>query len=104
MVGAAIGKVVAGNGGNDDMPETQATSGLGHAIRFVGFQCVRSGRGDCAKAARAGAAVASNHEGGGALAPAFPMVRAAGALTNSVELEFVQQRARARETFTRRQS
>jgi hypothetical protein len=37
--------------------------------------------------------IAGDHESGGALAPAFPMVGTFGALANGVKLEFIQERA-----------
>ncbi len=76
---------------------------LGHARRFVPFERERLGRADRAKAARARAAVARDHESRRALLPAFPMVRALGAFADRVQLQFVQQPARARETVRRGQ-
>jgi hypothetical protein len=70
-----------------------AAGGFGDAGRFAGVQRERFGGADGAEAAGAGAMVAGDHESGGALAPAFPMVGAFGALANGVELEFIEQGA-----------
>ena len=89
MVRAAVRHVVPGNGGDDDMPEPQAVGGVGHSGRFVRFQGKRFGGCHRAETASTRAAVAADHESGGALAPAFPMIRARGALAHGVEPEFV---------------
>ena len=70
---------------------------------FIGFQRERFGRADGAKAARARAAVARDHERRRAFAPAFPMVRALGAFADGVQLEFVEQRACVRKGIRRGQ-
>ena len=69
------------------MIEVHAFGGFGDAVRFVGFEGEGFGGFDGAEAAGAGAAIASDHEGGGALAPAFPAVGALSFLADGVEFE-----------------
>ena len=104
MFRAAVLQVIARHRRDDDVPQPHPPRRLGHAHRLVGFQRERFGRADRAKAAGARAAVAGDHEGGRAFAPAFPMVRAFGAFADGVQLQFVKQRARAREAVRGRQS
>ena len=61
--------------------------GLGDALRFIGFERVGFGGFDRAEAAGAGAFFPGDHEGGGAMAPAFPTVRALGLLADGDQLE-----------------
>ena len=68
---AAVLEVVAGDGGDDDVLEAHPADGLGDALGFVVLQGEGLGRADRAEAAGARAAVARDHEGGRALAPAF---------------------------------
>ena len=82
MFRAAVLQIIACHSGNDD----------------VGFERERFGGADRAKAARTSAAVARNHERRRAFAPAFPMVRALRAFADGVQLQLVEQAARARET------
>jgi hypothetical protein len=93
VAGAAIGQIVAGDGGDDNVFEVEAAGGFGDAGRLVRFEGEWFGGGDGAESAGAGAMIAGDHESGGGLAPAFPMVGAFGALANGVELEFLQERA-----------
>ena len=103
MLRAAVRHVVAGDGGDDDVFQFHPACGLGHAERLIGFERERFGRGHGAKAAGARAAVAGNHERRRAFAPAFPMVRALGALADRVQLEFAEQVARLRKRVGRGQ-
>ena len=102
MIGAAVGQVIASHGGDDDMLELHAPRRFGDTRGFVPFKWKRLGRVYSAEAACAGAAVAGDHESGGAFAPAFPVVRAARAFANGVQLQFVKQGARARKTVLSR--
>ena len=103
MFRAAVGEVVAGDGGDDDVLEFEALRGGGDAGGFVGFEGEGFRGGDGAEAAGARAAVAGDHEGGGAAAPAFPMVRALGAFADGVEVEVREEIARGDEAARSRQ-
>ena len=92
MLGAAIGEIVSGNSGDDDVFEFKAASGFGDAGGFIGFESERASGGDGAEVAGAGATIAGNHEGGGAFAPALPMIGTTGALTDGVEVQFIEER------------
>jgi hypothetical protein len=91
VVGAAVGKVIAGDGGDDDMAELEAGDGFGDPSGLVGFEGEGFGGGNGAEAARAGAAIAGDHEGGGGAAPAFPVVGATGAFADGMEAEFIEE-------------
>ena len=77
--------------------------GFSDALRFIGFQREWFGRSDCAKSARAGATITGDHESSGALAPAFPAVRALRALANCVQPQIGNQRFSRKENRIRRQ-
>ena len=94
VFGSAVLEIVAGHGGDDDVLEPHPAGGLCDARGFVGVQGQGLESRHGAEAAGAGATVAGDHEGRGAPAPTFPMVRAFGAFADGVELQFVQQRAR----------
>ena len=83
----SVAEIVAGDGGDYDVAEAHAAGGFGDALRFVGFEGVGLGGFDGAETAGAGAFFAGNHEGGGALAPAFPAVRALGLLANGHQFQ-----------------
>ena len=68
--------------------------GLRDASRFVKFERKRFCCGDRAEMTSPRATIAGDHEGGGAFAPALPMIWAAGTLANGVELQLVQQSSR----------
>ena len=67
------------------------------------FQRERFRRGDGAKSARPRATVTRDHEGGRALAPAFPAVRALRALANRVQPQIGNERFGGKENGVRRQ-
>lgn len=91
MLGSTVFKVVAGDGGDNDVLEVHAAGGFGDAGWFIGFEGVRSGGFYGAEAAGAGALVTGDHESGGALAPAFPTVGALGLLADGHQLEICDQ-------------
>jgi hypothetical protein len=90
MIGAAVGEVIAGNGRDDDVAQAHPTGGLGEAGRFFGVEWQGFGGGDSAESAGTSAVIAGDHEGGGALAPAFPMVGATGAFADRMKLKFTE--------------
>ncbi len=69
------------------MFEVHALRRLGDAVWFVGFEGVRFCGFYGAEAAGAGAFVASDHESGGSLAPAFPAVGALRFFADGDEFE-----------------
>ena len=87
MLGAAIPEVIPGDGGNDDMAELHPAGRLRHAERFVRLEGIGLGGLHRAEAAGTGAFLTRDHEGGGALAPAFPAVRALGLLADGHQLQ-----------------
>lgn len=86
MIRAPIGKVVAGDAGDDDMLEAEAERSLCDPFGFV----IRKGFGmasfNGAKAAGPGADTAENHESGGLSRPAFTAVGALGFRADRFEL------------------
>jgi hypothetical protein len=90
MAGSAITEIIARNRSDDHVLKAHPAGGLSDARRFISLEREGPGGGDSAEMAGASAAVAGDHEGRRALAPTFPVVRAAGALTNGVQLQFVQ--------------
>ncbi len=103
VVRAAVRHVIASHGGDDDVVQAEALRGLGHALRLVRFEGEGLRRLHRAKTAGAGAAVARDHEGGRALAPAFPAVRALGLLAHGVQFEVGDERLGAPENRIARQ-
>jgi hypothetical protein len=93
MISAAVFQIIARDGGDDDVIEFHAAGGFGDAHRFVGFEREGLGGFDGAEGAGARAVVAGDHEGGGAFAPAFPVVGAFGAFADGVEAEIVEEGA-----------
>lgn len=75
---ALVGEVVAGNGGDDDVPQGEALDGFGKALRLVGGDGVGPGCVNGTEVAPAGAAIAEDHEGGVAMRPALAQIGAAG--------------------------
>ena len=84
VFGATIAKIIAGDGGDNDMFQAHPGDGFGDSCWFIGFEGEGFGGGDGTEATGSGAAVASDHEGGGACAPAFPAVWALGFLADGV--------------------
>ena len=92
MSRAAVGDVVAVDGGDDDVLQLHLLGRLGDAQRLqrVG-RCVRPAGVHVAVAARARAGVAEDLEGRRAAAPALGDVGAARLLADGVELQPVQE-------------
>ena len=97
VFGSPILEVIPGHGRDHHVLETHATGGLGHSLRLVLFQCQRFGGRHRAESAGASAAIAGDHEGRRALAPALPMIGALGTFAHRVETQAIEQRARGRE-------
>ena len=84
--GAAVGDVVAVDGGDDGVVEAERFDGLREADGFERVDRVGPAGVDRAEAAGAGAGVAQDHEGGGAGVVALADVRTARFLADGVEL------------------
>ena len=87
VLGAAVGQVVAGDGGDDDVPQAQAMAGLGQSVGLVEGDGLGMPAIDRTEAARAGADVAQDHERGGSPGPAFRAIRASGTFADRLEPE-----------------
>ena len=85
VLGAAVGRVVAGHRRDHDVPQAQPGAGLGQPVGLVD----RNGLGLAplhrAEAARAGADLAQDHERRRPAGPAFRAVRATAALADRLE-------------------
>ena len=95
VAGAAVGEVVAVDRGDDGVAQPHGGHRLGDVVGLVDVDPGRrSPRGDGAEPAAAGADVAQDHEGGGAvLPPTLVDVGAAGLLADGVEVEAVDEAA-----------
>src|SRR5215217_5011546 len=85
--GPAVLQLVAVHARYDGVLEAHLFGGVGHAPRFVEVELRRLAGEDGAEAAGAGADVAQDHEGRGAVVPALADVRAARLLADGVEVE-----------------
>ena len=85
--GAAVGQVVARHASDDRVLEAERAHRLGHPGRLVRVAGLGSAGVDQAEAAGPGAALAEDHERGGAVGPALVDVRAARLLAHRVQLE-----------------
>ena len=94
--GAAVGQFVAGDAGDDAVPQAHLRDGLGDARGLAEVELGRPAGLDRAEVAGARADVAEDHHGGGAARPALAEVRALRALADRVELVVVHQLARGR--------
>ena len=82
---AAVVQVVAGDGGEDDVTQAEPSRRLRDAVRLAGIRRLRPGRGHRAVSAPPRAAIAEEHEGGGAAREAIPQVGAARLLADGIE-------------------
>ena len=71
MARAFVRQVVACDGGDDDVPQSQALDGLGEALRLVRGDRIGPSCVDGTEMAPAGATIAEYHEGGMAMRPAL---------------------------------
>lgn len=85
MGGAAVGQVVAIDGGDNGVAEAQGADGLGHFERLVGVEGEGAAGAGVAEFTGAGTDVACDEEGGGATVPAFAEVGASAAFADGVE-------------------
>ena len=90
MPAATVAQVVAVNTGDDHVFEFERRDGFGQVQWLIRIQWVWPAVAHVAKRAAAGALVAHDHEGRGALAKAFANVRATGFFTHGVELVLAQ--------------
>jgi hypothetical protein len=84
-LGATVFQLVAVDARYDGVLEAHLFSGVGHAPGLVEVELGRLACEDGAEAAGAGADVAKDHEGRGAVVPALADVRAAGLLADRVQ-------------------
>jgi hypothetical protein len=83
----AVGDVVTGHARDHGVGQAHAGHRLGHPAGLLGVERERPAGVDQAEAAGPGAAVAQDHEGGGAVGPALVDVGAAGLLADGVQLQ-----------------
>lgn len=83
--GAAVGEVVAVDGGDDDVLEAEASEGFGDSSGFVAVGGWGLAGLDVTKSACSGAGVAQDHDGGDASVPAFADVWACCFFADGVE-------------------
>lgn len=86
---AAVFAVVAIDAGDDGVLEAEGSDGFGDAAGLIEIDGEGGSFLNGAETAAAGADVAEDHEGGGAVVPAFADVGAGGGFANGVELEAV---------------
>ena len=88
---AAIGQIIASNGGDHNVFQSQAKCGFSNPRRFVALERLRFTSRHGAEPARASAHVAEDHEGGRFLRVALHAVRAFGVIANSFQSQLVEQ-------------
>src|SRR5262245_39599160 len=99
MKGAAVGQLVDVDAGNDRVADCQPPNRFADVARFVGVQARRFAFWHRAESAMPSADVAEDHEGCGALTPAFEDVRAARLLTDGMQAQVGDHAAHALEAF-----
>ena len=87
--GAAVGELVAVDGGDHAVFQFHEGDGFTDAAGLVEVEDGGASGGDVAEAAGAGADVAEDHDGGGAAGPAFAHVGAHGGFADGVEFVLV---------------
>ena len=85
MRGAAVGKVVAIDRGDDHMFQSQLGHRFGDLDRFIGVERTGQAGAHVAESAGTGAGIAHDHEGRVLLRPALANVGTAGFLANGHE-------------------
>ena len=104
MIRAAVFQIVARHRGDDDVFQFHPAHRFGDALRFVLFQRKRFRGGHRAKTAGARATIARDHHRRGALAPAFPAIRALRAFANGVQSQIGDERFGGKENGIRGQT
>ena len=99
--GAAVGEVVAGDRGDHRVAQAHALHGLGHPLGLVGVERHGVAGVDQAEPAGPGAALAVDHERGGAVGPALGDVRAARLLAHGDQLEVAHRALQAQVVLAR---
>ena len=89
--GAAEIVVVAIHAGHHRVLQAQSGYGFGHPARLVPINGLRPAFGHGAKSATPRAQVAQQHEGGGAMVPAFPDVGTLRRFANRMQMELPRQ-------------
>src|SRR5436190_14731073 len=103
MICAAVFQIVARDGSAHAVFQINPAHGCGDALWFVAFKFEWFRRRYRAKSARPRATIACDHESSGALAPAFPTIRALRAFANRVQPQIGNERFGRKENWIRRQ-
>ena len=90
MLGAAVAQIVAIDAGHDHILQAHVGDGAREILRLLGVRRFGPAVGDIAERAAAGADLAENHEGRGAVAEAFVDIRAASFFAHGDEPVFAQ--------------
>ena len=104
MSGTAVGKIIPGDGSNDDKGQPQISRGFCHPYRFQGIERITLPVCNGTEPAVSGAGRAHDQKCGGLVRKTFPQVGASGLLTNRVEPVVFQQGADSLIGWSRRQS
>src|SRR5262245_24994791 len=99
MKRASIWQLVSVNACDDGMPNAEAFNCLGDMTRLVGIECRRLAFANSTETAMAGANIPKNHEGCGALTPAFEYVWTACLLTDGMEAQVIDNSIHAVESL-----
>ncbi len=67
MPGAAVRKIITGDGGYHCIPKSQFFYGIGYFLRFFFIRGFRNAMGHRAEPAIPGAVIPQDHKGGGSL-------------------------------------
>ena len=93
MAGAIVGKIISVDAGDHGVTELELDDGARHVVGLVRIRRVGFAVRDVAIATGAGADIAEDHKGGGAvLAPALPDVRAACFFAHGVQAQSFDER------------
>ena len=104
VVRTAIRHIIAGDGGDNDMLETESLDAFGYALGFVLLERKRFGCIHRAKSAGTGAAIPGDHKRGSAPAPALPAIWALGAFADGMKAKVGNQILRREKNRIRRQA
>ena len=97
----SIYQIIPSHRGNHHMFELHPSRGFSHAFRLISLQRHRFTSVHRTEPTRACTTVPRDHKGSGSLAPAFPMIWAAGAFTHGMKVEIINQITRGK-ILTRR--